>query len=126
MGKVLRFDADGNAVWVDKVQARHMAKTDVIVSDGLGCTLHTVEEARADAKLHGFNVDFKPDPTMIEDGQALFYQAHVPKSQWERYYKHVNPGWVDKTGSSGAAMSPAQLSEAEEQVKRRFGRGRQG
>jgi hypothetical protein len=122
MSKVLRFDADGNEVWVDKGAtglAGCTAQKD-IVSDSLGCTLHNVDDMREDAKKNGFHVDFVTDrgPSAV-DG---FYPCKGSPSEIARYEKH-RQGSAAEYGSAGAAktISVDELEAAQRLVRQKYG-----
>lgn len=121
MKKVLRI-IDGEAVWLDEDELTFEAKPPKeIKSDALGCTIHTINESVADAKINGFNVEFKPDPTMIEDGKALFYQAcFSSEAERDRYARHINPTMVDRTQCQEAVLSPRDLSSAVERMLKKY------
>lgn len=98
---------NGVPTWSGDGQAAPGRATQNIVSDHYGCTLHTVDEMRIDAALNGLNVEFKPDPTMIENGKALFYQAHFAnEAERDRYAARFGERDYGQGGSASAMTKP--------------------
>lgn len=97
-----------------------------IVSDQLGCTMHEVDAVRADAQAHGFTgIEFKPDPALVENGQALYFDCHAAgPAEYERYKKHCGVTNYSKRARAVtdsdqlAAGAGLLLRQLEEKLKR--------
>jgi hypothetical protein len=122
----LVINADGSSSWVDAALApRLRERTDeksVHVSDIAMCCLpEEVPERVADAKLHGFHVEFHEDKRSNDlDGTVNCYNAHIPKGELNRYRKHL--GLEDRNSKNGsrAMLSPEHLAQAQRLARERF------
>jgi hypothetical protein len=123
MSKVLRYDEQGNAVWVDKSALPEQKTPRPIVSElGLGCIADAVGEMRADAALHGFTgVEWKPDPKLVMDGEPLWYDAHFSDpDQHARYVEHRGMSDRNSRNGGGAVITSEHLSAMSERMKRKY------
>lgn len=120
MSKVLCYDADGKAMWVDKRVAAEKKPPKTQVSAALGCTLHSVDEMREDARINGFSaIEFKPDPALIEGGVPLWYDCHCSSpDQLRRYQEHCR--LTDKNNGGSSPLSIEDLATAEELARRAY------
>lgn len=126
MRQVLRFDASGNAQWVDPRDAKPQAlrPPKPTLSDALGCIPTDVSMLQADAAAGKFGgVEFVPDHGSAEnDGTLNFYHCKLSGSPAERQRYIEHRGMVDKTGKySGVTVSPDELAAAERLAKERYG-----
>lgn len=121
MSKVLRYDAQGRAIWVDRSEARAIpaAAPPGVLSNSLGCTHHQVDELRADAKLSGYSVEFVPDKSV-----PGFFQAKCTSAEFERYAKHR--GFENKTSRNGAGgiIDEQELRDAKSRILTKYGPAR--
>lgn len=124
MRKKLVFDADGNAHWVEphlapRGRERKNEKQVHVSNMAMGCLPNQAEAFEADAKLHGFHVEFHPDRTSLEpDGTPNYMEARIPKGELERYRRHR--GLYDKNSKNGsAAMMPEDFLVVAEKLARR-------
>ena len=121
MSKVLRYDADGNGVWVDKSAAGipRRANEPDIVSDSLGTTKWQLEETREDARRNGFRIEFVEDkgPTGVEG----FYPAKGSPSEMARYekYRQGSEAEVRRAGSGGV-VSADELATAARLMREKY------
>lgn len=122
MSKVLRFDDEGNAHWVDPTItgiAGCTAQKD-IVSDSLGATIHNVDEMREDARRNGFHVDFVKDRgPSATDG---FFPCKGSPSEIARYEQH-RMNCTAEYGGAGASksISASELEAAQQLMRRKYG-----
>lgn len=121
MSKVLRLDAEGNPIWVEKFKATKIPRANEpdIVSDSLGVTKWQVEEFREDARKGGFHVDFVEDrgPTGVEG----FYPAKGSPSEIARYEQYrMGSAAENRRAGCGGVISEDDLAAAQRKVREKY------
>jgi hypothetical protein len=121
MSKVLRFDADGSGVWVDKSAADipRRANEPDIVSDSLGTTKWQLDEVREDARRNGFRIEFVEDkgPSGVEG----FYPAKGSPTEMARYEKYRQGSEAEIRGAgSGGVVSADALATAARLMREKY------
>jgi hypothetical protein len=120
----LVINHDGTTEWVDSrlvpKKRQRPPDGDVHVSDfTFWTTPEELPHRLADDKLNGFHIEYKPDPiTRNPDGSYDSYNAHIPKSELERYRVHHTAYDQNSKNGSGAMLSPEMLEAAERLARR--------
>jgi hypothetical protein len=118
--QVLRFDANGKAVWVDKTKTRKQRRAfePDVVSDSMGCTLWDVDEKREDAKRNGFNVEFVEDkgPSATEG----FYPCKGSPSEMARYERYRKGDEAERNAGGGNVIGPDDIAYAERLMRQKY------
>lgn len=121
MSKVLRLDAEGNPIWVEKFKATKLPRANEpdIVSDSLGVTKWQVDEFREDARKNGFHIDFVEDrgPSATEG----FFPAKGSPAEMARYERHRQgtEAEISRAGSGGV-LSVDELEAAARVMRERY------
>lgn len=119
MKKYLGKDENGDSIWVD---VRPGTRGEIPRSEpvALGCIQSQVKDFAADAKLHGFGVEFKEDRDI-----KGFYNcdiAGLSEKQRNKYIAHRLPGQSDHNSRSGGhtAFAPGELEAAAKRVSEQY------
>lgn len=116
-GTAARRVRDGSGNFRQRGEAVKLVDGRPWYSDSLGFGDHCLDEMIDDRNRHGFKgVDFVPDP----DCEG-FVQVRIDSpAERRRYLKHR--GMIDANGSKmGVAVTAAELAQAEQTVRRRYG-----
>jgi hypothetical protein len=124
MNQVLRFDAAGKAVWVDKNSAHELPEraVDAPIKGcyALGCVAGQLDEMRAFAKLNNLNVDWKEDPHV-----PGFYDAEFPNQRELDKASKVFEQPNKSGGVSGRGITADELETATSRIVEKYGPARE-
>lgn len=121
MSKVLRFDDEGNPMWVSKFACDipRRANEPDIVSDSLGTTIWQLEESRETARRNGFQIEFVEDkgPSGVEG----FYPAKGTPTEIARYEKFRQGSEAEvRRAGSGGVVSADELATAARLMREKY------